>query len=176
VSPSIARAAWIAAALLVLSACSGSKRPQPPACPSALLLKGAERTAGYRSGVSADPADLDHLAVLTGLVSACRYDEGGAEVGLRFNLIAEQGPAYGGGPLWLTYFIATLTPDREVLSKPLFESEVVFPEGRLMAGHTEEMTVRLPNVRPADGAGYKVYVGFQLDDAEIDRRFEPAFR
>ncbi len=174
-SPSIARATWIAAALFALSAC-GTKPPQPPACPTVLLLKGAERTAGYRPGSGSHPADLDHLAVLTGLVSACRYDADGAEVGLRFNLIAEKGPAYGGGPLRLTYFIATLSPDQEVLSKPLFDAEVEFVEDRQMAGHTEEMTVRLPDVRPADGPGYLVYLGFQLDDAEMSRRLQPKFR
>ena len=163
----------IAAALLavLLSACSGSRAPLPPACPTVLLLKGAERTAGYRAGTSARPADLEHLAVLKNLISACRYDEDGVDVALRFDLIAEQGPAYAASePLVLTYFVATLDPDQAVLSKPLFSSEVLFPEGSQVGGNVEEMTVRLPGVPPADGSHYRVYVGFQLDGNELSRR------
>jgi hypothetical protein len=111
--------------------------------------------------------------VLSDLVSACQYDEAGVDVGLRFNLIAEQGPAYDGGPLQLTYFIATLAPDQEVWRKELFGSEVVFPEGSRIAGNSEQMTVRLPHVEPATGSAYEVYVGFQLDDAEMRRRLQP---
>lgn len=170
-----ARVVSIAAASLALLSACGSSNPAPPSapCPTALLLKGAERTAEYRPGPSTRPADLRYLAVLTDLVSACSYDEAGAEVGLRFNLIAEQGPAYDGGPLQLTYFIATLAPDQEVWSKELFGSEVVFPEGNRIAGNSEQMTVRLPHVEPDAGPAYEVYVGFQLDAAEMRRRLEP---
>ena len=109
---------------------------------------------------------------MTDLVSACRYDETGAEVALRFNVIAEQGPAYPGGPLRLTYFVASLGPDQQVLSKPLLDVDLVFPEGQIRAGSAEEMTVRMPDVTSADGPQYNVLVGFQLDSEELTRRFE----
>jgi hypothetical protein len=156
---------------LLLSACAGSK-PAPPACPTVLLLKGAERTASYRTS-GARPADLQHLAVLKNLISACGYDETGAEIALRFELIAEQGPAYpAGNPLGLTYFVATLDPDQAVLSKPLLTSEILFAEGQNVAGNVEEVTVLLPGVAPADGGQYRVYIGFQLDGSELSRRLE----
>jgi hypothetical protein len=171
-----ARVAPFAAALLALlpAGCSsaGSAAPEPP-CPTALLLKGAERTAGYQAGAGIRPTDLRYLAVMSNLVSACRYDEAGVDVGLAFDLIAEQGPAYPGGPLQLTYFVATLAPDQEVWSKELFDSEIVFPEDQNIAGNGEQMTVRLPDVEPGTGAGYQVYVGFQLDTEEMRRRLEP---
>jgi hypothetical protein len=157
---------------VLLSACTGSRAPAPPACPTVLLLKGAERTAAYRTS-GARPADLQHLAVLLNLVSACGYHEAGAEVALRFELIAEQGPAYPSGePLLLTYFVATLDPDQAVLSKPLLTSEILFEEGQNVAGNIAEMTVLLPGVAPADGGQYRVYVGFQLDGSELTRRLE----
>jgi hypothetical protein len=159
---------------LLLAACGGGSSttpPQPP-CPTVLFLKGAERTADYRPGPSSRPGDLRHLAVLTDLVSLCRYEGGGADVALRFDLVAEQGPAYGGGPLRLTYFVASLGPDRQVLSKPLFEVEIAFPEGQQRAGSTEEMTVHMPGVTEASGSRYSIFVGFQLDDAEMRRRLE----
>jgi hypothetical protein len=171
-----ARIASIAASLaLVLSAC-GSSDSEPPAapCPTVLLLKGAERTADYRPGPSPRPADLRYLAVLTDLVSICRYEESGVDVALRFNLFAEKGPAYGGGPLQLTYFIASLGPDQQILSKPLLDAAIDFPEGQQRAGSSQEMTVHMPGVTPAAGQEYSVFLGFQLDDAEMRLRLERA--
>jgi hypothetical protein len=176
VSQPKARTASIAASLvLALSAC-GSSDPEPPAapCPTALLLKGAERTADYVSGSNPRPADLRYLAVLKDLVSLCRYEDTGVDVALRFNLFAEQGPAYGGGPLQLTYFVASLGPDQQILSKPLFDAVIEFPEGQRRAGSSQEMTVHMPGVTPAAGQQYGVFVGFQLDDAEMRRRLERA--
>lgn len=158
--------------ILLLSACTASRAPVPAPCPTTLFLKGAERTAAYRPGPDPGPADLEHLAVLTDLVTACRYQEGGVDVALRFNLIAEKGPAYGGGPLRFTYFVASLGPHQQILSKPLLDAEVVFPEDQQRAGTTQEMTVHMPGVTPATGPQYSVFLGFQLDDAEMRRRLE----
>ncbi|RPI54099.1 MAG: hypothetical protein EHM56_06580, partial [Chloroflexi bacterium] len=90
VSQSTAPAIPIAAALLALLAACGTSSPQPApqACPTVLFLKGAERTADYRPGPDPRPADLRYLAVLTDLVSVCRYEDDGVDVALRFNLIA----------------------------------------------------------------------------------------
>jgi hypothetical protein len=163
-----------AAASALLSGCGSSSPPPPrdPPCPTVLLLQGAERTADYRPGPATRPADLRYLAVLNDLVSICRYEESGVDVALRFNLIAEQGPAYAGGPLRLTYFVASLGPDRQILSKPLFDTVTEFPQGQQRAGSSQEMTVHMPGVTPATGPQYSVFVGFQLDDAEVRRRFE----
>ena len=76
------------------AAARGVWQPQRPAaapCPTVLFLQGAERTADYLPGPTPRPADLRYLAVLTGLVSACRYENNGVDVALRFNLIARAG-------------------------------------------------------------------------------------
>jgi hypothetical protein len=172
--PTVRLPAIAAAALALLSACGSSSPPQEPPCPTVLLLKGAERTADYRPGPDTRPSDLRYLAVLTDLVSICRYEAGGVDVALRFNLIAEQGPAYAGGPLQLTYFVASLGPDRQILSKPLFDAITEFPAGQQRAGSSQEMTVHMPGVTPATGPQYSVFVGFQLDEAEMRRRFDEA--
>ena len=50
---------------------------------------------------------------------------------------------------------------------------IEFPEGQQRAGSSQEMTVHMPEVTPAAGQQYSVFVGFQLDDAEMRRRLEP---
>jgi hypothetical protein len=161
-------------AVLTLGAC-GSSDPElpPPPCPRALLLDGAERTGAYRAGAEPRPSELRYLAVLTELSSACRYyDDGtreGVDVDLTFNLIAERGPALSGVEE-LTYFVATVGPDRQVRSEHVLRGDLSFAEGEQRTGWTEELTLRLPSITPAQAPEYTLYVGFKLDDAELRRR------
>jgi hypothetical protein len=170
----------MAVGILTLGAC-GSADPElpPPPCPAALLLDGAERTAAYRSGAEARPADLRYLAVLRDLTSTCRYfDDGtkaGVDVDLTFNLIAERGPALAGVEE-LTYFVATVGPGRQIRSEQVLNGDLAFAEGEQQTGWTEELTLRLPSITPAQAADYTLYVGFKLDDAELQRREQPSLR
>jgi hypothetical protein len=116
--------------------------------------------------------------VLTKLASACRYDEDGegVEIDLRFNLIAECGPAFASTAEEVTYFVATLGPERQIVAKDRLQSELVFEPGQDVAGWAEDLTLRLPAATPDSGPTYTLFVGFQLDDAELARRSETPLR
>jgi hypothetical protein len=160
------------AAALLLGACSSTAPvpPPPPVCPTALLLSGAERSAAYRSESDRTPDGLQHLAVLTDLASDCRYVEDGVEVDLAFNLIAERGPAFA---VQLAYFVATVDPQQQIVAKQVFNSEIDFPAGQDSAGSAQQLTLKIPSVNAEGGAGYDIYVGFQLDDAQMRARMQP---
>ena len=163
---------------LALAGCASdaSPAPQPPACPTALILQGAERTAAYAPGADASPSALQHMAVLTNLASACSFGADGVDVDLAFDLIAERGPAMTGDTAELTYFVATLGPGDEVLAKQLLTSEIAFETEDRVAGMAEQLTYRLPSVTSGQGQDYLIYVGFQLDPAELDQRLQPLLR
>ncbi len=164
-------------AALLLAACSSSPPPSPPpACPAALVLDGAERTTSYRPGSDRSPSALRYLAVLSHLQSTCHYDDKGVDVDLALDLIAQTGPAATGDPVQLTYFVATMGPDRRVLSKQLFDSEIVFAKDEDLAGVAEQLTLRLPAVTPEQASAYNLFLGFQLDEAELERRLQPLLR
>lgn len=172
--------AAVLTSVLALMACSSSDPDlPPPPCPAALLLDGAERTAAYRAGAEARPADLRYLAVLTDLSSSCRYyDDGtrsGVDVDLTFNLIAERGPALSGVEE-LTYFVATVGPARQIRSEQVLKGDLAFGQGEQRTGWTEELTLRMPSITPAQAADYRLYIGFKLDDAELKRREQPLLR
>ena len=163
--------------VLALGAC-GSSDPEapPPPCPTVLLLDGAERTSAYRAGAEPRPDELRYIAALTDLASTCRYADQGVEIDLTFNLTAERGPAFSNAPEEVSYFIATLAPDGQILTKDLYPAELDFEEGYAGAIWSEELTLLIRSVTPAQGADYTLYVGFQLDDAELRRRQQPALR
>jgi hypothetical protein len=163
------------AALLAACASSETEPPVAAACPAALLLDGAERTTSYRGG-ERSPDALQYLAVLTHLQSSCSYNDQGVDVDLALDLIAQRGPAGTQDSVPLTYFIATIGPNRQILSKQLLDSQIEFTKGEDLAGVAEQLTLRLPAVTPEQAAAYNLYLGFQLDDAQLERRLQPLLR
>ena len=165
---------------LALGACGSSDPEAPPTpCPRALLLDGAERTSAYRAGSDARPSDLRYLAVLTDLASTCRYYEDvngqGVDVDLSFKLIVERGPALSGSEE-VTYFVATVGPDGQILARDVLRGDLPFAGGEERVGLSEDLTLRLPSVTPSEAADYMLYIGFLLDDAELRRREQPLLR
>jgi hypothetical protein len=157
------RAALVALALLPLAGCGWwGGRGEPVLCPDARLLEGAERTASYAGAERVD-ANLRYVAGLTDLRSGCRYDGRTLEVDLAFELVVEPGPALEAAAARITYFIASVGPGEEVLSKRLVTTEVDVA-ARARAVVVETVTVAIPAASEAEVAALAILVGFQLDE------------
>jgi hypothetical protein len=167
--------------MLALAACSSAEPEVPPAeaCPAALLLDGAERTSVYRDDAEPRPDELRYIALLTDLSSSCRYysdDTGqGVEVDLSFKLIAERGPALSGREE-VTYFVATVGPGNQIFSRDVLSGDLPFAGDSERVGLSEDLTLRLPSITAAQSGAYTLYVGFQLDDAQVEREQQPTLR
>jgi hypothetical protein len=155
-------------ALTAVTACSSNEEGAPPgqACPLAFIIDGASRIAVPPPSVNEDPQALRYVAALSDIRSDCRHDEAAVEVDIGFDLLAQRGPALEGDRVNVTYFVATIGPDQTILDKQTFEAEVLFPEGRQVAGIFEALTLRIPIASAADALP-ELYVGFQLDPAEL---------
>jgi hypothetical protein len=159
-------------------ACSSSPEPAPAACPAALFLDGAEQTAVYTpgAGTAPRPDQLRYLAALSDLSSACRYVDEGVEMDLTFNLTAGRGPAFSSTPEEVTYFIATVGPDQRILKRDAYSAELNFEEGYAGARWSEQLTLLIRSIGPGQGSYYTLFIGFQLDDEELQRREQPLLR
>jgi hypothetical protein len=166
-------------ALLLLAACAGGDKgppPQPPACPATLFLQGAERTSAWADEAAPSPENQRYVAAMTNLRSGCAYNEAGVDVDLAFDLIVERGPALADQTAPLTFFVATMGPGSEILAKQVLTSQVAFEPSDRVAGSAEEMTLRLPGVTPEQAGDYALYLGFQLEEAELEERLQPLLR
>jgi hypothetical protein len=174
------RRAVVVAGILTLGAC-GSADPElpPPPCPAALFLDGAERTSAYRAGTESRPEDLRYIAVLTDLSSSCRYyeaaDRQGVDVDVSFKVIAERGPALLDKEE-VTYFVATVGPDGRILTRDALGGDLPFVADEQHVALSEDLTLHLSFVTPAQASYYRLFIGFQLDDAELQRREQPLLR
>ena len=167
------------AGALSLAACASSDpEAPPPACPPALFLDGAAQTAVYTPGAGTEPRpdQLRYLAALSDLSSTCRYVDEGVEMDLTFNLTAGRGPAFSSTPEEVTYFIATVGPDRRILKRDAYPAELSFGEGYAGARWSEQLTLLIRSIKPAQGQYYTLIVGFQLDDEELKRLEQPLLR
>jgi hypothetical protein len=173
-APGRARAGAMVLVLgLLIGACSSDPPELAGPCPSASLLQGAESASIYVPGSDRRPEDLELAIALNDLVSACQFTGAGVDVALAFNLLAQRGPAYRPEPARLSYFVATVGPDRRILDKELFDAEITVPAGQEAIGMRETLTLRLPGLGEDEAARYRVYVGLQLEDAARRERLEP---
>ena len=97
------------------------------------------------------------------------------DVDLSFKVIAERGPALLGREE-VTYFVATVAPDGRILTRDALGGDLPFVEDEERVGLSEDLTLRLPEVTPAQGSYYRLFIGFQLDDQELRRRAQPPAR
>jgi hypothetical protein len=155
--------------LIATAACSSTEEAGEPSapCPRTFIVGSASRMAVPPPSVNDDPQALRYVAALNNIRSGCRDADGAIEVDIGFDLLAQRGPALEGNRVSVTYFVATVGSDQTILDKKRLEAEIVFPEARQVAGSFEALTLNLPVAGPAEEPLPEIYVGLQLDPAEL---------
>jgi len=147
------------AATALLAACAGQPGSSAlTACPPAQIAVPADRI-----GYNGQDGELRFVAVMDQLVSSCRQDEGDLEIDIAFTMSAEPGPAFEDQPVQLTYFLATVDPNRTIVDKQILDVELDVDPDLPVSAVREEVTLRLPASTEASGANYDLYIGFQPD-------------
>ena len=153
------------ASVTVLVACLSACASTPgdlarDACPQAQIAVPSDRIGHNNS-----EGELRFVAVMEELTSDCRRAEGedDVEVDITFAMRAERGPAFEGQPVQLTYFLATVDPQREIIDKQVLDVQLDFGPDQPKSALRESVTLRLPASTEASGANYSLYLGFQPD-------------
>ena len=145
--------------VVLLSSCANqATHSDAVACPPAQIAVPSDRI-GYND----DDGKLSFVAIIEQLSSSCRQEEDNVEVDLAFTLRAERGPAFGGQPLTLNYFLATVDPNRDIIDKQILDVTLAFGPDQPVSALSEAVTLRLPASTEASGANYSLYLGFQPD-------------
>lgn len=158
----------MAAASLVLGACSFLDSSTPPPCPNVSILSGSERLVEFRSGPGRDIIDIVIEADMSNLRAACEYDEARVDVDTVFEIIAARGPKSETSSVGIPFFAAIIGPEGQVVAKQVFESRVEFPKGRRRVGVREQIAQQIPIPRPVLGQEYQILIGFQLTPDQLE--------
>ncbi len=168
--------AAVAASILV-SACSSdfgtdlfSMEERILPCPNVSILPGAETITVFRQGPGRDLVDVTFEGSIEPLKGECAYEDDesliAAELFLQINAV--KGPAASSNQVSLPFFISIVDRDKRVLSKRVFDSPIVIPEGKRRGAALEEMIQRIPVLSGRDGRDYTIVLGFQLTGEQLE--------
>jgi len=74
------------------------------------------------------------------------------------------------GPLELPWFVAVVDPSGAVIDKQTFTYRAEAPPGPGPRVTSEQIEQRIAGVAPAEGPGWRIYFGFEVDPEEGLRR------
>jgi hypothetical protein len=164
----------IAAALPVaLAGCSalGGKK-EPPPCPEVNVLADTAKFTRFKPGPGRDITDIALQGEITGYKGSCKYDRDSKQltVTLQVSMTFTRGPAAKGSEARAAYFIAVPAYFPKPEAKQVLGVRFAFqPPADHVQITDNEVDVVLPVADFAkDLPNRQIYVGFQLDPAELD--------
>ena len=153
----------------MLGGCEILGAPPPVVCPAVYVVADAAKVTQYREGSGTDLTDIGYAASIVGIDWACSYDDDGTlDVEIAVDFSAARGPAATGGVGRFTYFVALADPDREIITKQEFPVEVTFDGNTSRVGFRRIAGATFVVADPSAGAAYQLYVGFKLDEKQLD--------
>ncbi len=165
---------------MLAAACSGDEASFTP-CPSVRVLDEPSRLTRFRDGAGRDPVDVVFRAEIAGVGGECSYQTDGTEIEVELNVLIDirSGPAYRDNGATFSYFVAVAerpasgdaSPD--VLLRESFPVNAGFPSGRKGVRQSDSLDIRIPRPEGRSVRAYVLYVGIELDAAEMQyNRYE----
>ena len=171
----LSRAAGIGLVLVVVAGCGliGSKQPQYD-CPTTAGVGDATVQSKFLPGPGRDLTDVRYQVRLVDVQSECRYDSKGVDVRIRAGFALELGPANPDRKAVYEFFVAITDPNDEIVAKRNFTTPLEFPANVGYLEHLEEIQPRIPLPKGGSAADYKIILGLQLteDELEYNRKYE----
>lgn len=153
------RAGLVVVAVAGLVGCASKATDEAgTACPPTQIAVPTDRI-----GHSDEQGNLRYIATMERLTSSCREDGEHIEIDIAFDLKAERGPVFEDKPILMTYYVATVDPQREIVDKQLLKVRIELAPEQTESSIRESVTLRLPAPSEASGANYNLYLGFQPD-------------
>lgn len=138
-----------------------------PSCPEVGLL--AEAAGLSHFGVApAQPDNLHYQASLRFVDGSCRFEQGHVQLDYAVDVLLRPGPRLTQNRVDLNYFVAVVSPDGSILQRQRFHAPLILNGGEARLGTREQLSQRLPIARPEEAAQYKIVIGFELTEAQLD--------
>lgn len=149
-----------------LGACANSEREAIDiACPQVGIMNDLSSAKFHVAGEQKSMGNLIAEAKIVDYEGSCDYAKKGVSIDLKVSITVEKGPKLKKDVVKVKYFVAIANPQREILKKSVYETDIQFKKNQVMAGSLETLTQFIP-LHPNEGAGgYEILFGFQPDDA-----------
>lgn len=173
--PFRAQLAMFAILLLVAVTVSGCARKIVLPCPNVRVDSATASLTKFKDGpVNAqggrEVSDIEYQADIAGYKGTCEYDDDNVEVTFSVDFTVTGGAAAKGGSAPLYYFVAIPQFFPAENGKRIMKTTHKLPAraGTRESFSESGLSVTIPIKKDQAGASYDIYIGFQLDAAQID--------
>lgn len=160
---------YAVAAVLMLTVLAGCNRGIVPPCPPVRVDSATASLTKFKDGPGRELADIEYQAEIIGFKGECIYDDEEVDVVFDVDFAITGGAAAKAGAAPIHYFVAIPqffpSPDGK---------RVMALNRKLPARAAERQTftesnvrVTIPLTKDQAGAAFDVYIGFQLDGAQL---------
>ena len=157
------------AGLAALNACGGIPKERG-ICPRTAILADAGKITKFRPGAPETAENVMFTAEMRDIRIACKYNDQvlrELEADLLVSMVLRKGPAMSGEVAELPYFVTVTDRRGTVLSKREFPLRINFGGNRAVE-HTEKSWQFYRLQRGYSGVEYETWVGYQLDERQLD--------
>jgi hypothetical protein len=154
-------------ALFGLAAC---KTTMVPPCPIVRVDSATASLTQFRDGPGREAGDIEYQADIRGFKGQCQYDDGEVEVSFDVDFAVTGGAAAKGGQATFYYFVAIpqFFPNEDGKRVLSVASKLPAAPGRRETFTESGVRVTIPLKEDQAGAAFDVYVGFQLNNAQLE--------
>jgi hypothetical protein len=166
------RLVLLAAALGTLASCGMFDNSKQYPCPTVGVPRESAALTLFREGDGRDLTDVIFAGGIKNTKLECSYSSNGPTMTLGVIIGGELGPAARTRTATVPYFIAIVDPDRNILTKQVFNVTLSFPPNVSQANIYDETEEKIPLPKNVSAERYGIAVGMQLtpDQLEYNRQ------
>jgi hypothetical protein len=164
----LAQAAVVAIVGAAVAACGSDPKAKP--CPEVRVDSNTASLTKFRDGPGRDISDIEYQVEIVGFKGECVVDNKEFEVTMDMDLAVAAGPAGKPGPVPVYYFVAVPQFFPKPEGKKIFQFTYNVP-GKATAPqrlHESNIRVKIPLLKDQTAASYDIYLGLQLDPAQVE--------
>lgn len=162
------------AALIGLAACQQGPEAPAPECPAIAIVQDASELTLFVPGPGRDLIDVTLEARVSEFGGFCDTDvdedtrAGEVTIDMEVLFEATRGPASTSREATVSYFIAITDVEENILARETFNTDLVFEGNRNRIGFIEELSQTIPLRAGEIGEDFKVFIGFQLTEEQLE--------
>lgn len=156
-----------------VSACGSNSKGPPGPCPEVVVPKQSSYMTKF-AGNGSDLSDIAYEAKIDTYTTYCAYsvDQEPAYIrtNLKVQLAATRGPRFSGDHVTLKYAIGVTGPGGKVIpgAKQVLDMDIDFSKGQVGNISADEVEVKIPLKQGENGDFYRVLLGLDLTQDQLD--------
>ncbi|HVI88177.1 MAG TPA: hypothetical protein VM659_07740 [Dongiaceae bacterium] len=170
------RVSALVALMLVASSlggCGSNSKGPPGPCPDVVVPKQTQYLTKF-AGNGSDLSDIAYEAKVDTFTTFCVYsvDQEPAYIrtNLKVQLAATRGPKFSGDHITLKYAIGVTGPGGKIIpgAKQVLDMDIDFSKGQVANINADEINVTIPVKQGENGDFYRVLLGLDLTQDQLD--------